>query len=114
EIIATRIANRFVNRLGVTAPFALTEEEGASLAQAAAAFVACERLFDMRALWRQLDEIPLSEPVRVELFDEASRGLQLHIADMLRCVPATMKLQEIVETLAPGIDKLYARVDDLL
>ncbi|SMF65343.1 NAD-glutamate dehydrogenase [Allosphingosinicella indica] len=114
EIIATKIANRFVNRLGVTAPFALTEEEGASLAQASAAFVAAERLFDMRALWRELDEIPLSEPVRVELFDEASKGLQLHIADMLRCVPATMKLQEIVETLGPGIAKLNQHVDELL
>src|SRR5688500_6110798 len=40
EIIATKIANRLVNRLGITAPFALAEEEGASFGQVAAAFVA--------------------------------------------------------------------------
>src|SRR5690606_15651274 len=33
EIIATKIANRIVNRLGIIAPFALTEEEGASFGQ---------------------------------------------------------------------------------
>jgi len=35
EIIATKVVNRFVNWLGIIAPFALTEEEGASFAQAA-------------------------------------------------------------------------------
>src|SRR3569833_549573 len=47
EIIATKIANRFVNRLGITAIFALSEEEGASFGQAAAAFVAAARLVGM-------------------------------------------------------------------
>ena len=45
EIIATKVANRFVNRLGIVAPFSLTEEEGAAFGQAAAAFLAAERLF---------------------------------------------------------------------
>src|SRR3546814_12737942 len=87
EIIATKIANRFVNRLGITAPFSLTEEEGASFGQAAAGFVATERLFGMEALWRDLDTIDVPENVRLELFDQASRGLQLHIADLLRRPP---------------------------
>ncbi|HEV2745695.1 MAG TPA: NAD-glutamate dehydrogenase domain-containing protein [Allosphingosinicella sp.] len=114
EIIATKIANRFVNRLGITAPFSLTEEEGASFGQAAAAFVAAERLFGMDELWRRLDSLPVPEQLRLELFDQASQGLQLHIADMLRCVPAAMKLQEMVDTLAPGIRKLSDKLDDLL
>jgi glutamate dehydrogenase len=56
EIIATKVANRFVNRLGIIAPFSLTEEEGASFNQAAAAFLAAERLFDMDSLWTELDQ----------------------------------------------------------
>jgi glutamate dehydrogenase len=114
EIIATKIANRFVNRLGITAPFALTEEEGASIGQAAATFVAAERLFGMRDLWRRLDTVDVPEQLRLELFEQASEGLQLHIADMLRCIPATMKLQEMVETLSPGIAKLSDQLDSLL
>src|SRR5690606_13067282 len=68
EIIATKIANRIVNRLGIVAPFALTEEEGASFGQAAAAFVAAERLFDMPALWAELDVADVPEQVRLALF----------------------------------------------
>jgi glutamate dehydrogenase len=114
EIIATKIANRFVNRLGITAPFSLTEEEGASFGQAAAAFVAAERLFEMEALWRAIETAPIDEPLRLELFDQASRALQLHIADLLRNSAATVKINEMVDTLAPGLAKLTAAVEDLL
>jgi glutamate dehydrogenase len=103
EIIATKIANRLVNRLGITAPFALTEEEGASLGQAALAFVAAERLFGMDAFWRDLDSAELPEQLRLELFVEASAALQLHIADILRNTSATAKLADTVEQLQPGL-----------
>ncbi len=114
EIIATKIANRFVNRLGITAPFSLTEEEGASFGQAAAAFVAAERLFDMDSLWVELESAKIPERLRLDLFDQTSRALQLHIADILRNTSATMKIAEMVETLAPGLEKLNAAVEGLL
>jgi glutamate dehydrogenase len=114
EIIATKIANRFVNRLGIIAPFSLTEEEGTSLGQAAAAFVAAERLFDMETLWSELDKADLPEQVRLELFQQASRGLQLHIADLLRATSLTTKIEEMVTTVRPGLERLNAAVHDLL
>jgi glutamate dehydrogenase len=114
EIIATKIANRFVNRLGITAIFSLTEEEGASFGQAAAAFVAAERLFGMQALWDRLDAADLPEQLRLDLFEHAADGLLLHIGDVLRNAPSSMKLAEIVETVQPGIDKLSASLSTLL
>lgn len=114
EIIATRIANRLVNRLGILAPFALTEEEGASWAQAAAAFVATERLFDMDSLWREIERLDAAEVVRLELFDQAASGLAFHIADMVRTTAPAMVPGELVALLAPGLKKLDAGVDDLL
>ena len=114
EIIATKIANRFVNRLGIVAPFSLTEEEGAAFGQAAAGFVATERLFDMPALWADLDNADVPEHVRLALFDEASVGLQLHIADLLRCTSPDMRPGELVEHLRPGLAKLDAALEDLL
>jgi glutamate dehydrogenase len=114
EIIATKIANRFVNRLGITAAFTLSEEEGASFGQVAAAFVAAERLFDMRSFWEQLDTVDVPEQLRLELFDQASKALQLHIADILRNTSASSKLAEIVDTLQPGLSKLDAAVGVLL
>jgi glutamate dehydrogenase len=114
EIIATRIANRFVNRLGITAVFALAEEEGASLAQVAAAFVAAERLFGMADFWETLDTVELPEQLRLELFDCTSHALQLHIADILRNTSTTTKLAEIVENLGPGLRELDEAVEGLL
>jgi glutamate dehydrogenase len=114
EIIATKIANRFVNRVGIIAPFALTEEEGASLGQAAAAFVAAERLFGMDDLWRTLDAIDIDEQVRLELFDQAARGLQLHIADLLRCTSAATKIVEMVEGVQAGLERLSGELGGLL
>jgi glutamate dehydrogenase len=114
EIIATKVANRMVNRLGIIAPFALTEEEGASFGQAAAAFVAAERLFGMNHLWAALDSTPMPEQIRLELFDQASNGLQLQIADILRCTSPTLMPGQIVELLQPGLSKLDAALQDLL
>jgi glutamate dehydrogenase len=114
EIIATKIANRFVNRLGITAPFALSEEEGASFGQAAAGFVAAERLFEMESLWQAIETARIPEQLRLELFDQASRALQLHIADLLRNAKATAKITEMVEALAPGLAKLSEAVESLL
>jgi glutamate dehydrogenase len=114
EIISTKIANRFVNRLGIVAPFSLTEEEGASFGQAAAAFVAAERLFGMRELWRELDVAPIAESTRLELFEQVSRALQLHIADILRSISATTSLKEMVEIIRPGLGKLDAAAEGLL
>jgi glutamate dehydrogenase len=114
EIIATKIANRFVNRLGITAAFSLSEEEGASFGQVAAAFVAAERLFGMDAFWDELDRVDVPEQVRLELFDQASKALQLHIADILRNSSASAKLAEIVDSLQPGLTKLDDAVGRLL
>jgi glutamate dehydrogenase len=114
EIIATRIANRFVNRLGIIAPFALTEEEGASFGQAAAAFVAAERLFDMPALWADIEKANVHEQVRLTLFERAAAGLRLHVADLLRAVPPGTQPGEIVAALGAGLAKLKTALDQLL
>ncbi|MGF1550712.1 MAG: NAD-glutamate dehydrogenase [Sphingomonadaceae bacterium] len=114
EIIATKVANRFVNRLGVRAPLALTEEEGASLAQTATGFVAVENLFAMRALWRDLDALECSEDVRLELFQTAAEGMRLHIADLLRATMPETQPSEIVDMLKPGLDKLDEALEKLL
>jgi glutamate dehydrogenase len=114
EIIATRLANRFVNRLGMLAPFALSEEEGASWAQAAAGFAAAERLFDMRRVWREIEQLDVAEPVRLRLFDQTAEALQFHIADLVRSTSPTMTTGEITVLLEPGLAKLDASVDQLL
>ena len=114
EILATRIANRFVNRLGILAPFALTEEQGGSFAQAASAFVAAERLFAMDALWSDIEQANCPEEARLALFEHAGAGLQLHVGDIMRATDPKRTPGEIVDLLQPGLRTLDAALDTLL
>src|SRR3546814_1292956 len=75
EIIATKPANRIVNRMGVVHPFELVEEEGCSLGDVAAAFVAVERLLDMREIWAELDVAKIDESIRLSLFAQAASAM---------------------------------------
>src|SRR3546814_9867084 len=88
EIIATKIANRIVNRMGVVHPFELVEEEGCSLGDVAAAFVAVERLLDMREIWAALDVAKIDESIRLSLFAQAALAMTLQMADLLRDAPS--------------------------
>ena len=104
EIIATRIANRLVNRMGILHPFELAEEEGASPAQVAAAFVAAERLFGMDAVWHALETAAMPETARILLFDRAAAALSSHMADLLRVgagsIPPTRLVAELDKPMA--------------
>jgi len=114
EIIATKLANRLINRMGVIHPFELVEEEGAGLAQMAAAFVAAERLFGMDSIWRAIDTAEMTEGARLALYDRSARALRSHVADLLRAGHAHTPPSQLVAELAPGIARLSAATGDLL
>lgn len=114
EIIATKVANRIVNRLGLIHPFELAEEEGCSLADLASAFLIAERLFDIRALWDDIDAADMSEGARLALFADISNGMRAQIADILRALPAGTLPAQGHDRLAQGVGKLAEQVDGLL
>ena len=114
EIIATQLANRLVNRLGMINPFELAEEEGAGLAQVAAAFVAAERLFGMAGIWRQLETAEMSEAARVLLFHRVAEALRGHMAGLIRCATGSLAPSAVVDAVAPSVHKIAVKVDSLL
>ena len=57
EIIATNLANHILNRMGATFLMRMTETTGASLAEAARAFLAARELFGLRERWHQIDAL---------------------------------------------------------
>jgi glutamate dehydrogenase len=76
EILATRFANRVINRLGFIHPFELAEEEGVSLADVASAFLAAERLFAMGPVWDAIESGQMEEPARILLFERAAQAMR--------------------------------------
>ncbi|MEO5597707.1 MAG: NAD-glutamate dehydrogenase domain-containing protein [Novosphingobium sp.] len=114
EIVATRLANRLVNRLGLTHPFELVEEEGATLAQVVAAFVAAEQLLGLPALWAAIESDAMPESARILLFDRVAAATRNQMADLLRAGAGLAPPSKLVGELMPGVARLAAAAGGLL
>jgi glutamate dehydrogenase len=114
EIVATKVANRLVNRLGPGIAYDLTEEEGASLQQVVTAFLVAERLLDLDKLWREIEDEPLPETVRIELFSIAAASVRAHIADIIRAAAGETSVEKLCEQLEPGVRKISAAATKLI
>ncbi|GLR46545.1 glutamate dehydrogenase [Sphingomonas astaxanthinifaciens DSM 22298] len=114
EIVATKVANRFVNRLGPSIALDLTEEEGCSQGQVVAAFLTAERLLQLDRLWDRLDAAPVSEAARLSLFAIAAQSVRNHIADILRAGGGETRVSALVEMLEPGLTKVNAEARSII
>ncbi|QWC56706.1 glutamate dehydrogenase [Erythrobacter sp. 3-20A1M] len=114
EIIATELANRIINRLGLVLPFELVEEEGVGLDEVAAAFVAAENLFGAERLWAEIDAADMPEQTRLELFDRTAAAMRIHMADILRVYGGFTTPSVAVDELAQGIGELSTGTQNLL
>jgi glutamate dehydrogenase len=108
EIISTKVANRFVNRLGPEIAFDLMEEEGASLQQVVAVFLVAEHLLDLRQLWERIESDQVPESVRIELFAIAARIIRSHLSDILRAAGGETSVATLCELLEPAVRKISA------
>ena len=114
QIVATKLANRIVNRLGVLHPFELAEEEGAALADIAAMFVVVERLFDLPALWADIERATMPEEARLALFEEVAVAARAQIADLLRVTVPGTGPAEVLKRIGDAIVALDRQTPDLL
>lgn len=114
ELIATDLANRIVNRLGLIHAFELPEEEGVGLADVAAAFVVVERLFDLKALWADIDADPMNEAARLVLLDRLAAAVGNLMSDVLRTGAGRVKAGAMIEALRGGVDALRGQREELI
>jgi len=114
EIVATRVANRLVNRLGPVVAMDMTEEAGSSLGQVVVAFLVAERLLDLDKLWAQIERADVLESVRIELFAIAARSVHSHLSDILRAAGGEMSVSNLCKLLEPGVRKIAAAATKLI
>ena len=114
EIVATKLANRIINRMGVLHPFELAEEEGAAMSDIAAMFVVAERLFDLPALWAEIETAAMPEAARLALFDEVAVATRSQIADLLRVTRSGTGPGATLARLKRGIAQLDKQTKALL
>ncbi|MEM8724039.1 MAG: NAD-glutamate dehydrogenase domain-containing protein [Pseudomonadota bacterium] len=114
ELVATDLANRIVNRLGLVHAFELAEEEGVGLSDVAAAFVVVERLFDLGALWSDIDQGTMNEDARIALFDRLSAAMGNLMSDVLRTAAGQVEAGDMIAQLRDCVIDLTEARDDLL
>ncbi|MEM7779615.1 MAG: NAD-glutamate dehydrogenase domain-containing protein [Pseudomonadota bacterium] len=114
ELIATDLANRIINRLGLIHAFELPEEEGVGLADVAAAFVVVERLFDLKTLWGDIDAQKMSETARIELLDRLAAAVGNLMSDVLRTGAGRVEASAMIASLQKGILALTAERAQLI
>jgi len=114
EIVATRVANRFINRLGPSVALDMTEEEGSSLGQVIAAFLVAERLLGLQELWTEIEDAAVPESVRIELFAIATVSVRSHLSDILRASGGEMSVRALVKLFEPGVRKIGAAAAKLI
>lgn len=114
EIIATKLANRIINRLGLVHPYELAEEEGCSLADMASAFVVADRLFGVSALWAEIDATDMPEAGRLELLGLVATAMRSHMASIIRALPTGFQPGEGMERLRPGVEQMAGKIDAIL
>ncbi len=114
EIIATKLANRMINRLGMLHPFELAEEEGCSLGDVAAAFAIAERIYDLPSLWRAIDTAEMPESTRLMLFNQTAVETRAQMADIIRNAHEGRDVAAATAIYAPVLQKLAAGLDSLL
>jgi glutamate dehydrogenase len=114
QILATKVANRFVNRLGPSVALDMTEEEGASLGQVITAFLIIERLLDLDKLWSEIETAALPEVVRIELFAIAATSVRAHLSDVLRASGKEHSVSALCKLFEPGVRKIAAAATRLI
>uniref|UniRef100_UPI003FA7A870 NAD-glutamate dehydrogenase n=1 Tax=Pelomicrobium sp. TaxID=2815319 RepID=UPI003FA7A870 len=120
EIIATQVCNALVNRMGSAFVYRMMEETGAAPADVVRAYVAAREVFQMPALWREIEALDnrVPDPVQTALLVRSSRVLaratlwvlrqRLHAADLEQTIA---RFRAPLQTLAAALGELLQEED---
>jgi glutamate dehydrogenase len=114
ELIATKLSNRVINRLGLIHPFELAEEEGVGLAQIASAYVTVEQLLGLESLWEAIEGGNMPEEARLLLLERAAAAISSHMADLLRQNGGSLGPSGDIKALTAGVGELAKSSENLL
>ena len=114
EICASYLANSLVNRAGPTFVNDLSEETGASPDRIAQAYLVARQVFDLRAIWAEIEaldyavEAAVQTDLNLEIMDLIPRATIWFIA------AGPLDVSSAIEAFRPGIAALSASLEDYL
>ena len=107
EIVATWITNAMINRGGPAFVVRLTDETGRTPSDAAYAFMAVREIFDLPALWREINALDghIGGQLLLDLHTRAQDLMIEQTAALLR-QPGSERLAAVIATNRPGVAAL--------
>ncbi|MET0236002.1 MAG: NAD-glutamate dehydrogenase [Kibdelosporangium sp.] len=115
EITTTLLANEVIDGAGITYPFRLAEEINASATDAVRAFAVVTRVYDLPALWQQIDALDNKVPTEVademvletrRLLDRGSRWLLSNRPQPLAVGAEINRFSRVVKDISPKVTGL--------
>ena len=116
EIIATFITNTVVNRTGATFVNFIASEAGATAADVIRAFTLAREIFDLEALWDQIDALDyrVEASLQLDLLSKLIAIAQRASRWMLRVRTQSTDLPTLIERYQPAARELRAHLADWL
>ncbi len=112
EIIATATTNSLINRMGPVFVLRAQEDTGAEPARIARAYTAAREIFDMRALWAQIEALDNRAPAKLQytMMYETSRLLRHMTYWLLGTRRGELKIDRAVAELRSGVRELAQHI----
>jgi glutamate dehydrogenase len=116
EIVATVITNMVVNRTGATFVNYIASESGATAADVIRAFTLAREIFDLEALWDQIDALDyqVEANLQLDLLSKLMAIAQRASRWMLRVRTQSTDLPTLIERYQPAARELRAHLADWL
>jgi len=79
-----------------------------------AAFLVAERLLQLDKLWSEIEDEPLPETVRIEIFTMTAASVRAHLSDIIRAAGGETSIQALCKLFEPGARKISAAATKLI
>lgn len=108
EIVATRVTNSLINRVGGTFVTQIMEKTGMKPSEIARAFIVAREIFGVRVLWAAIEGLDNKVPAYAQtaMLSDINRLLERVTIWFLRCAQQPLALAATVESFEAGVAQL--------
>jgi len=116
EIISTQLSNKVISDMGLTFPYQMYDETGASTYEIVCAYVAASRIFHMHELYADIESLDYKVDPRIqyEMIDSLIRLVRRGTRWLLRNRRDSLDIQEAVDLFGGCVNGLHRRLPKLL
>lgn len=116
QIVATQTANGMINRMGITFPLRMHQATGRDMADIAASYITARDIFNMDALWQQIEALDNSVPAAMlqGIMGDLQRLVRRAANWLLNAYRQQLDPQALVERFRPGVESMALSLSERL